>query len=66
MLKAIKKSVGENEEEKLKGIMTLIGDDAAALKDDADVTIVLAKDSQVVNTHTSNTAESNNHVIPTH
>jgi hypothetical protein len=85
LLKAIEKSVGENEEAKLKGIMTLIGDDAAALKDDAgkiaerveaklvpvvvaketktgplsyrisedaDVTIVLAKDSQVVNTHT--------------
>ncbi len=89
LVRAIEKSVGENEESKLKGIMTLIGDDAAVLKDDAgkfaekvqaklvpvvvaketktgplsykisedaDVTIVLAKDSQVVNTHTFDAA----------
>ena len=85
LLKALEQSVGENEEAKLKGILTLIGEDAAALKNDAgkiaekvdaklvpvvvaketktgplsykisetaDVTIVLANDSQVVNTHT--------------
>ena len=84
LLNAIEQSVGENEEAKLKGIMTLIGEDAAALKADAgkiaqkadaklvpvvvaketktgplsykisadaDVTIVLANDSQVVKTH---------------
>ena len=90
LLKALEQSVGENEEAKLKGIMTLIGEDAAALKDDAgkiaekvdaklvpvviaketktgplsykisetaDVTIVLANDSQVVNAQTFDAAK---------
>ncbi len=89
LLQAIDKSVGENEESKLKGILTLLGEDAEALKDDAgkiaaktqaklvpvvvaedsktgplnyklsgdaEVTIVLAKDSQVVKTHTFDSA----------
>ncbi len=84
LLRAIDKTVGENEDAKLKGLLTLIGDDAADLKEearkvaakadarlvpvavaketktgplnyklsaDAEVTIVLAQDSQVVKTH---------------
>jgi hypothetical protein len=90
LLKAIEQSVGENEEARLKGIMTLIGEDAATLKNDAgkiaekvdaklvpvvvaketktgplsykisetaDVTIVLANDSQVVNAQTFDAAK---------
>ncbi len=90
LLQAIDKAVGENEESKLKGLLTLIGDDAAALKadaekiaeasgdklvpvvvaketktgplsyklsSDAEVTIVLAQDSQVVATHTYDAAK---------
>lgn len=85
LVKKIDAAVKENEESSLKGLLTLIGDDAAKLKkqagafaekaevkqvpvvvaketktgplnyklpSDAAVTIVVAKDSQVVNTHT--------------
>ena len=85
LLKAIDKTVGEHEESKLKGLLTLLGDDSATLKEDAgkiaaktdakripvavakehktgplnyrlsdeaEVTVVLAQDSQVVNAHT--------------
>jgi len=90
LLKAIDKSVGENEESKLKGLLTLMGKDASDLKEDAgkiaeqtdtefvpvvvaedtktgplnyklsgddEVTIILAKDSQVVKTHTFSAAK---------
>lgn len=85
LLQAIDKAVAENEDSRLQGLLTLIGDDATALKgeaekiaetagdklvpvviaketktgplsyklsSDAEVTIILAQDSQVVATHT--------------
>lgn len=85
LLKAIDTAVADSEEESLRGLLTLLGEDASALKDvagkiatssdvkmvpiavakepktgpmnyklaeNAPVTIVLAKDSQVVTTHT--------------
>jgi hypothetical protein len=84
LIKQIDTAVARNEEARLRGLLTLIGEDAASLKqdaskiakkaavknvpvvvaketktgplnyklsDDAAVTIVVAKDSQVVNTH---------------
>lgn len=90
LLRAMDKTVGENEDAKLKGLLTLLGEDSAALKEDAgkiaaktdaklipvvvaketktgplnyklsgeaEVTIVLAQDSQVVNTHTTTAAK---------
>lgn len=85
LLKALDKAVAEHEDARLKGLLTLLGEDAAALKQDAekiaakasaqlvpvvvaketqtgpesyqisaddDVTVILAKDSQVVSAHT--------------
>lgn len=85
LVQALDKAVADNEEESLRGLLTLMGEDAAVLKTeaseiatqgkvkhvplavaketatgpmnyklsvDAPVTIVLAKDSQVVSTHT--------------
>jgi hypothetical protein len=85
LLKAIDTAVADSEEESLRGLLTLLGEDASALKEvageiatssdvkmvpvavakepktgpmnyklaaDVPVTIVLAKDSQVVATHT--------------
>jgi len=90
LLKAMDKTVAENEEAKLKGLLTLLGEDSAALKEDAgkiaakadvklipvvvaketktgplnyklsgdaEVTIVLARDSQVVSTRTTTAAK---------
>jgi len=90
LLEAIDKTVGANEDSRLKGLLTLMGKNASDLKedaskiaeatnvkfvpiavaeeaktgpmnyklsDDAEVTIILAIDSQVVATHTSDAAK---------
>lgn len=84
LLKAMDKAVGEHEDAKLAGVLTLLGEDAGVLKDeatkvaaktdaklvpvavaketktgplnyklsaDAEVTVIIAQDSQVVKTH---------------